>query len=129
VADKVTIVYQYRGVKRSHDIPLKWMKTFRIDGITFAISVGQSYYWDEEQEKWRYHKKLYRPELFVLDVWNQYSYLMGVDRLIPFNDWEHLTTDAGTDMLVKAIKEKKVGKKWLLDVIKEHELTGEGGFL
>lgn len=127
--DKVSIVIQFHGVKREKLIPAKWMKVFRTDGVTFAISVGQSYYWDAEQEKWRFHRKLYRPDLFVLDVWGQYSYFAPLDRWVPVNDWEDLTGEGATDKLISVVTEGRFGNKTILEFVKDHELTGEGGFL
>lgn len=127
--DKVTIVAQYHGVRREKEIPAKWMKMFRVDGLTFAISVGQSYYWDAKQEKWRFRRKLYRPDLFVLDVWGQYNYLMPLDYLIPVTDWEDLTGADGDSMLLHAVTHAKRFGRPLIDWLKDHELTGKGGFL
>lgn len=127
--DKLTIVGVFHGVRREKEIPAKWMRVFRIDGLTFAISVGQSYYWDAEQEKWRFRRKLYRPDLFVLDVWGQYSYLMPLDHLIPVTDWEALTGADGEGMLVRAVTDAKRHSRPLIEWLKDHELVGEGGFL
>ncbi len=127
--DKVTIVMQYHGLKRMHEIPKRYMKTFRVDDITFGISIVQSYYYDSKQDKWRFTKKLYRPGLFVLDVWGQYSYFAPLDMWIPCDGWEFLTTERGTDILEKIIREGEFGGKPILEFLADHELTGKGGFL
>lgn len=126
---KISIVKQYHGVRRETSIPEKGMKTFRVEGITFGVSVGQTHYWDEEQEKWRYTKALHRPELFVLDAWGQYSYLAPLDMYVPFNDWPLLTSDDGDAMLVRVVTEGMFCGKTILEFLKNHELTGKGGFL
>lgn len=129
MTDKLTIVAQFHGVRHEKEIPAKWMKVFRVDGLTFAISEGRSYYWDSDQGKWRYSSRLYRPDLFVLDVWGHYSYLAPLDRWVPVNDWGNLTGDGGTDMLVSVVTEGMWGNKTIIEFLKDHELTGEGGFL